>query len=68
MGETILRRIRAVADKKVSWFHTPALATHHGERSKLALARSIAVETVLGLGVVLAAGVLGSLEPGMHLV
>ena len=51
-----------------NWFHTPALATHHGERSKLALARSIAVETVLGLGVVLAAGVLGSLEPGMHLV
>ncbi len=50
-------------------FHlTPALATRHGERSKLALARSIAVETVLGLGVVLAAGVLGSLEPGMHLV
>ena len=31
-------------------FHlTPALATHHGERSKPALARSIAVETVLGL-------------------
>ena len=47
---------------------TPALATRHGERTKQALARSIAVETVLGLCVVLAAGALGSLEPGMHLV
>jgi putative copper resistance protein D len=47
---------------------TPALATSHGERIKQALARSIAVETLLGFSIVLAAGVLGSLEPGMHLV
>lgn len=46
----------------------PSLAMCHGERTKQALAGSIAVETALGLGVVLAAGVLGSLEPGMHLV
>jgi putative copper resistance protein D len=47
---------------------TPALAAGDGERSRRALAQSIALETILGLAVVLIAGVLGSLEPGMHLV
>jgi putative copper resistance protein D len=47
---------------------TPTLATSHGELIKQALARSIAVETVLGFSIVIAAGMLGSLEPGMHLV
>jgi copper resistance protein D len=46
----------------------PALETDDGERNRHALGRSIALETILGLAVVLAAAVLGSLEPGMHLV
>lgn len=44
----------------------PALARHHARASKLALIGSIAAETGLGLLVVLAAGVLSSLEPGMQ--
>jgi putative copper resistance protein D len=47
---------------------TPALAAPHGEQSRKALIRSIGTETILGLCVVLAAGVLSSLEPGMHQV
>jgi putative copper export protein len=43
----------------------PALARHHAA-SKLALIGGIAAETGLGLLVVLAAGVLSSLEPGMQ--
>jgi putative copper export protein len=46
----------------------PALAAPHGEQSRRALIRSIAAETILGLCVVLAAGLLSSLEPGMHQV
>jgi copper resistance protein D len=45
---------------------TPALARSDGERVRRALVQSIAVETAIGLCVVLAAGVLSSLEPGMH--
>jgi hypothetical protein len=44
----------------------PALARHHARASKLALIGSIAAEPGLGLLVVLAAGVLSSLEPGMQ--
>ena len=44
----------------------PALALYHARAAKLSLVRSIAVETGLGLLVVLAAGLLSSLEPGMH--
>jgi copper resistance protein D len=44
----------------------PALARYHARAAKLSLIRSIAVETGLGLLVVLAAGFLSSLEPGMH--
>ena len=39
---------------------------HHARASKLALIGSIAAETGLGLLVVLAAGMLSSLEPGMQ--
>lgn len=46
----------------------PALAAPHGEQSRRALIRSIGAETILGLCVVLAAGLLSSLEPGMHQV
>ena len=45
---------------------TPALARPDGDRARRALVQSIAVETAIGLCVVLAAGVLSSLEPGMH--
>jgi len=45
---------------------TPVLARPDGERVRRALVQSIAVETAIGLCVVLAAGVLSSLEPGMH--
>jgi putative copper resistance protein D len=45
---------------------TPALATARAENAKLALQRSIAVETVIGLSIVLAASLLSGLEPGMH--
>ena len=45
---------------------TPALVRPDGERVRRALVQSIAVETAIGLCVVLAAGVLSSLEPGMH--
>ena len=45
---------------------TPALAGSQGERSRRALVLSIEIETALGLCVVLAASVLSSLEPGMH--
>lgn len=45
---------------------TPVLAQPNGERSRRALLRSIVLETTLGLCVVLAAGVLSGLEPGMH--
>jgi putative copper resistance protein D len=44
----------------------PALIRYHACSAKLSLVRSIAVETGLGLLVVLAAGLLSSLEPGMH--
>jgi putative copper resistance protein D len=47
---------------------TPALAAPNGEQSRDALIRSIAAETIIGLCVVLAAGMLSSLEPGMHQV
>jgi putative copper resistance protein D len=47
---------------------TPALAAPNGEQSRVALIRSIAAETIIGLCVVLAAGMLSSLEPGMHQV
>jgi copper resistance protein D len=46
----------------------PSLTAPHGEQSRGALTRSIGVETILGICVVLAAGVLSSLEPGMHQV
>ena len=45
---------------------TPALARPDGDRARRALVQSIVVETAIGLCVVLAAGVLSSLEPGMH--
>ena len=46
---------------------TPALATPASVIAKRRLARSIAVETGVGLLVVLAAGVLTSLPPSMHI-
>ncbi len=46
---------------------TPALATGRAAMSKSRLCRSIAVEAGLGLLVVLAAGLLTSLPPAMHL-
>ncbi len=46
---------------------TPALDGPDAETARRALASSIAAETVLGLLVVLAASVLSSLEPGMHM-
>jgi putative copper resistance protein D len=46
----------------------PTLTAARGEQSRRALFRSIEAETILGLCVVLAAGVLSSLEPGMHQV
>jgi copper resistance protein D len=46
---------------------TPALGGPQGEMNRRALAFSIGLETALGLCVVLAASVLSSLEPGMHL-
>ncbi len=49
------------------WRLTPALAGTELARARRALARSIGVETALGLLVILAAAVLTSLEPGMHL-
>ena len=45
---------------------TPALGRQEAQPARGALMRTIAAETVLGLMVVLAAGVLSSLEPGMH--
>lgn len=45
---------------------TPALERGDARSARGALMRTIAVETALGLLVVLAAGVLSSLEPGMH--
>jgi putative copper resistance protein D len=45
---------------------TPALARGDARPARGALIRTIAAETVLGLMVVLAAGVLSGLEPGMH--
>jgi putative copper resistance protein D len=45
---------------------TPALERQDAQKARWALLRTIAAETVLGLMVVLAAGVLSSLEPGMH--
>jgi putative copper resistance protein D len=45
---------------------TPALGRQDAQPARLALMRTIAAETVLGLMVVLAAGVLSGLEPGMH--
>jgi putative copper resistance protein D len=47
---------------------TPALAGPRGETSRRLLGVSIGLETALGLCAVLAASVLSSLEPGMHLV
>lgn len=46
----------------------PALEALHGEQERGALIRSIGTETILGLCVVFMAGVLSSLEPGMHQV
>ena len=45
---------------------TPALERQDAQKARWALLRTIAGETVLGLMVVLAAGVLSGLEPGMH--
>ena len=45
---------------------TPALATGSGVVAKRALCRSIAIETGIGLLVVLAAGFLTNLPPAMH--
>ncbi len=45
----------------------PALTGPTGERSRRVLGFSIAIETVIGLAVVLAASLLASLEPGMHM-
>jgi putative copper resistance protein D len=45
---------------------TPALAHPQGEASRRALAWSIGAEAALGLCIVLAAGVLASLEPGVQ--
>jgi putative copper resistance protein D len=45
---------------------TPALERQDAQPARGALMRTIAAETVLGLMVVLAAGVLSGLEPGMH--
>ena len=46
---------------------TPLLGGAGGETARRTLTASIATETVIGLLVVLAASVLSSLEPGMHL-
>ena len=45
---------------------TPALDRLDAQAARWALLRTIAGETFLGLMVVLAAGVLSGLEPGMH--
>ena len=45
---------------------TPALERQDAQAARWALLRTIAGETALGLMVVLAAGVLSGLEPGMH--
>ncbi len=45
---------------------TPALGTASAARAKSRLGRSIAIETGVGLLVVLAAGVLTNLPPAMH--
>ena len=45
---------------------TPALERQDAQPARGALMRTIAAETVFGLMVVLAAGVLSGLEPGMH--
>ncbi len=45
----------------------PALAGPTGEGGRRALCLSIALETAIGLAVVLAASVLAGLEPGMHM-
>ena len=45
---------------------TPALMHLDGERARRALVQSIARETLVGLCVVLVAGLLSSVEPGMH--
>ncbi|MGH6825827.1 CopD family protein [Methyloceanibacter sp.] len=45
---------------------TPALERRDAEPARWALMRTIAGETVIGLMVVLAAGALSGLEPGMH--
>ena len=46
----------------------PDLYGPQGAGSRRLLLRAIVVETALGLGVVLAAGVLSGLKPGMHQV
>ena len=46
---------------------TPLLVGAGGETARRALTASIAAETMIGLLVVLAASVLSSLEPGMHM-
>ncbi len=50
------------------WRLTPALAAPGGETGRQALAASIVAETAIGLLVVLAASLLSSLEPGMHMM
>jgi len=47
---------------------TPRLEAVHGVQGRHAIIRNIRAETIIGLGVVLAASVLSSLEPGMHQV
>src|SRR4029078_12005607 len=46
---------------------TPALASRKGEATPRSLARSIGIETAVGLMVVLAAAALSGLEPGTHI-
>ena len=46
---------------------TPLLVGADGEKARRALTASIAAETMIGLLVVLAASMLSSLEPGMHM-
>jgi hypothetical protein len=45
---------------------TPAMERLDAQRARRAFMRTIAAETVIGLMVVLAAGLLSGLEPGMH--
>jgi putative copper export protein len=44
----------------------PALSGDHAEVAKRVLVRSIAIQTSFGLAIVMAAGLLSSLPPGVH--